>query len=57
MTSIKYIRKSDGKEFFPVCLTDCHPEIKSKDGETDTIKWVGSDYYVSMTKGFAYILY
>jgi hypothetical protein len=57
-TSYKeFVRESDGKVFrWDELSGEAHPSVVSQDGETDTIKWVGSDFYVSMSQGHSYTL-
>jgi hypothetical protein len=53
----EFVRESDGKVFsWDELSGEAHPSVVSQDGETDIIKWVGSDYYVSMSNGQAYSL-
>lgn len=47
------VRENDGKRFEVTCLAHWS-DIKADDGETDTVKWVGGNYFVSATKGFGY---
>lgn len=49
------IRKSD-KKVFKVTFLSHWSDIKSEDGETDYVKWIGSDEYISHSKGHGYIL-
>ncbi len=53
-----YTRKSDGKVFR--CTRNAHwSDIRSEDGETDSVKWYGNDssgeLYVSDNKGHDYV--
>lgn len=49
------IRKQDNKKFKVTFLAHWS-DIESEDGEKDTVKWLGSNEYVSHSKGFGYIL-
>lgn len=47
------IRSNDNKIFHPTDVAHWS-SIISSDGETDLVKWIGANIFVSNTKGYTY---
>jgi hypothetical protein len=55
MISKDCLLREDGKLFLPTVISHWST-IQADDGEKDEVKWIGGTEYVSMYKGWKYIL-
>jgi hypothetical protein len=56
MTSESILIRDHDKKSFKVKIVSHWSLVVSDDGEFDTVKYMGGYVYVSMSKGFGYIL-